>query len=493
MKKLNTFFVLVIFVIAPVHQLHAKKLQSYLSYVTFYSPANGPYVETYIAFAGKSIHFVKNVNNKFTSNVEITMIFSQNNTVKSFDKYFLKIPELDDTLNVENFIDQHRFALPNGSYLFEIEIQDKNSPQKSLKGKDSITIVYTDDKINISGIQPVESYKPTVNQTIYSKSGYDLAPMVINFYPEKSKKLTYYAEIYNTDKLFGNNEKYVTKCYIETFERTMELNDYVILKREATKPVNVLLQEFSIDQLPSGNYNLVVEIRDKENKMITSNKLFFQRSNPGISMKQTDYESIILKNSFVEKIKNRDTLKEYIHCLYPVSSEIEKNLAQSLIKNDDISIEVLQKYFLKFWMDRNVTNPEQAWNNYHLEVIKVNTYYSTGINRGYLTDRGRVYLQYGAPNSIIQAPFDAGSYPYEIWHYYKLGTQTNKKFVFYTRDMASNNYELINSNAIGEISDYAWMNKIIRRDNDKTDFMDENTPLDDGIYGGKLIENFKNY
>lgn len=33
--------------------------------------------------------------------------------------------------------------------------------------------------------------------------------------------------------------------------------------------VTVLLTEFDIAKLPSGNYNLVVNLRDKENKVFT--------------------------------------------------------------------------------------------------------------------------------------------------------------------------------------------------------------------------------
>lgn len=492
MKTFRTLLIVSLFIAGFAQQTYAKKLQTYVSYVTFYSPADGPYIETYLAFAGKSIHFVKNDKNKFVSNIEVTMIFSQNNKVVEFGKYFVKIPDQDDTLNVKNFVDQHRYILPNGNYSMEIEIVDKNSTNKPIRGKDSISINFPKDKILLSGIQPLENYTPTVTPTVYSKSGFDLSPMVLNFYPESVNKITYYTEIYNAEQLLGSNEKFITKCYLETFESKNELTDFELTKRETAKPVNVILQEFKIDNLPSGNYNLVVEIRDKENNIISVNKMFFQRSNPKLNIK-TDFETLAINNSFVEKIINRDSLTYFIRCLYPISTEIEKTLAQNLIKNDNEPIIKLQKYILKFWMDRNYTNPELAWNNYYKEVIKVNNSFSNGSLKGYLTDRGRVYLQYGPPNSILQAPFDQNCYPYEIWHYYTIGNQTNKKFVFYTNDIASYNYELINSNANGEISDLNWMNKIIRPEKYKTDPFTGKQPDEDVLYGGKLLDNFKNY
>jgi len=100
MKTIRTLLILSIFIAGFAQQTYAKKLQTYVSYSTFSSPSDGPYLETYLAFSGRSIYFVKNEKNKFLSNIEITMIFSQNNIVKAFDKYIVNIPEQEDTLNI---------------------------------------------------------------------------------------------------------------------------------------------------------------------------------------------------------------------------------------------------------------------------------------------------------------------------------------------------------------------------------------------------------
>jgi GWxTD domain-containing protein len=49
--------------------------------------------------------------------------------------------------------------------------------------------------------------------------------------------------------------------------------------------------------------------------------------------------------------------------------------------------------------------------------------------RGYLSDRGHVYVLYGAPDQVESRPFDIDSPAYEIWYYY----QTNKEFGFVDR------------------------------------------------------------
>ena len=86
--------------------------------------------------------------------------------------------------------------------------------------------------------------------------------------------------------------------------------------------------------------------------------------------------------------------------------------------------------------------------------------------RGYNTDRGRVYLQYGPPDQRSESASDASAHPYEIWQYYKLINkannipQTNKMFVFYSPHFTGYDFKLLHSNVIGEIQDMDWQSKI---------------------------------
>ena len=119
--------------------------------------------------------------------------------IKDFKKYDLLSPEVDDTSNINlNFIDQQRFLLANGDYDLEITLTDKNNTMPTLKTTEKITIDFPPNKITVSIIQLVESYKQTNKTNILSKSGYDIVPYISNFYPQNINKLTFYSEIYKT-------------------------------------------------------------------------------------------------------------------------------------------------------------------------------------------------------------------------------------------------------------------------------------------------------
>ena len=123
----------------------------------------------------------------------------------------------------------------------------------------------------------------------------------------------------------------------------------------------------------------------------------------------------------------------------------------------------MKRYFYSFWVKQNPKNPEQAWAEYKSKVNYVQKEYGSKLIKGYQTDRGRIYLKYGPPNDIFSEIYDPNAYPYEIWCYYVMGDQKNIQFVFWNKDYVTNNYEVLHSNARGEINDPAWIKKLSSR------------------------------
>ncbi len=446
------------------------QLKAYFTYSTFFSPENGPYMETYLSVIGNSVKYQKNASGKFQGSIDITMVFKQAENIKNFKKYNLLSPELEDTLNgFVNFIDQQRFLLPNGNYNFELTISDKNLSGQPFNSVQPVNIEYSKEKIFISDIEMIESYKPTSEQSILSKSGYDLVPYVSNFFPAAMGKISFYGEIYNTELIFGKEEKYLINYFIETHETGKALNNFRGFLRQTANPVNVILTGLNIENLPSGNYNLVIEVRNKNNELKADKRVFFQRSNPEFRMKTEDVSTVNITGTFVDNINNKDTLAEFIRCLRPISSEIEMRFAENNFPaKGDADLALMQKFFLNFWSERNSLNPEQEWENYKRSVGQANKSFSTKIKKGYETDRGRIYLKYGAPNSLIDRAQEPSNYPYQIWHYYKTEKRGNSKFVFYNPDEVTNDYELLHSNVLGEVNDYRWQFRLQRRNTPDT-------------------------
>ncbi len=460
--------ILIIFLLFFSYSSGAKNLNGFLSYATFYSPTDGPYVETYLSIVGNSVNYLKLENGLFQGTIEVTMIFRNDDEIVDFSKYEVLSPEVKDTSNINSsFIDQQRFLLPNGDYNFEIIISDKNETKEPYITTEPIVVNFPSDSISLSDIQLVKSFSKTDKSNILTKSGFDLVPNVYNFYPSSIHEITFYSEVYNADKLFGKDNPFLVSYFIESFNTGAKINFLQKFKRDKASPVKVVFNKFDISRLPTGDYSLVVEVRDRENELYASKKIFFQRSNPNIEFEVSDISDIIVQNTFASRITNKDTLAECIRSLGPISSQFESSFADNLM--NDVDLITMQQFFYNFWLTRNETNPEEAWKKYAIEVRKVNQAFSTQIHKGYETDRGRVYLRYGPPNQIADSHHEPSAYPYEIWHYYVLGTQRNKKFVFATQDLVTNNFILIHSDALGELSNYRWQYELNKRDFEPND------------------------
>lgn len=498
MKKYLIIFCLPFVLIA--NSLFSANVTAYLTYGIFSTPAKGPYVETYISVIGNSIKFVKNAAGKYQGAVDISVAFRQNGEIKNAQKYSLNSPETADTTKgFPNFIDQQRYTLAIGTYEMELSIADKNMPkEKPFVTTIPVTIEFPTAIMGVSSIQLLESYSKSTAPSILTKSGYDLMPYVANYFPENTTRLKFYAEMYHAKKILGEGEKLIVSYYLESYESLTRLNDYSGFNKQTANDVNIILSELNIESLPSGNYNLVVEVRDKENKIQVQQKAFIQRTNKLAALNFDDLKSIAISNTFVSAYKKGDSLKYYIRSLRPISNSTEIQFAENQLKASDL--ELMQQYFYNFWKSRNAVQPEQAWLEYYEEVKKVNKEFAVHGLKGFDTDRGRVYLQYGPPDQRTKYDTEPSAYPYEIWEYYTLrdksqiltnptNKQSSKNFVFYNPDLVTNTFTLIHSDARGEIMNTRWRLLLYKRDTQSNDLDAEDAP---NHFGGNVNDNFNN-
>ena len=177
----------------------------------------------------------------------------------------------------------------------------------------------------------------------------------------------------------------------------------------------------------------------------------FERSN---SIEISTYTGdIVLDPSFQNSMSN-DSVGFYLESLIPISKGVEvKNIIDIANRR---SVEDARKYLQLYWSKTAPKTTYDTWIKYKQQVDFVEKLYATTIQPGYETDRGRVYLQYGAPSDVIRKEYSATEYPYEIWNYNKIGAFSNKRFVFYNPSMVNNSYRLLHSDMVGELKNLNW-------------------------------------
>lgn len=488
MRSLILFLIISLALLANSSMAQGSNIQAYMTYSNFFSPKQGNYIETNLAVKGNSLAYKKDEEGKLRSKLTITMIFKKEDSIVSFKKYNLFSPEIKDTSDINfNFVDQKRFSLDTGEYNFELKIMDAYKDSITRTQEMPISVKFNKNEIEISSIQLVESYDSSKKKTVFNKNGMKIIPYISEFYPQNVKSLTFYSEIYNSDKVLGKDKGYLVNYYLESYESNEIMDQYSGFKRMKGKPVNFFMHKFDISSLPTGNYNLVVELKNRKNKRISIKKKFFQRMNPDVSYDLANLEAVNIEKSFSRKM-SKDSLLKYIPTLDPIAGNMDKLFIRSDLEKK--SLKTLQKFFLNFWNSQNHISPEKAWVEYYQNVKEVDKFFSTAIDEGYETDRGRVYLQYGAPNTINKRDHQPSSYPYEIWHYQKLTkSQWNKKFVFYNPDLVTNDYKLIHSNAIGETYNPTWKYRINKRNSITNDPYNTQNPDHWGSEAEELYNN----
>jgi len=457
--------------------ISANPIRAYLSYSTFNTPQNQPYIETYLAVNGSSVRQVLVSDSLYQGTIEVQLIFRLNDSIVNFDKFELAGPKLKDSLAGNfNYINVERYALPNGMYEMELSIKDKNSLESALVNYAMFTMDYQADSMSFSDIELLQKFTKDSTDSKLVKNGYELIPFVFSYYSEDVSVISFYAELYNSNKAFGNNQ-FLLSYYIRPFEIDNKLDAYFSMKKANPSDVNIMLNSIDISKLPSGNYLLVLEARNRNNELMATKEMFFQRYNSNTDNYVINIEDIDAKDSFVSAFTSRDTLVQYIEYLQPVSTQAEKTFVKSNLQTADL--ETLRDFFLGFWVQRNSSDPEGAWKDYKARVDQANYNFKTVQIPGYRSDRGRIYLQYGQPNTISESYTEPAAYPYTIWHYYSMGGQRDVVFVFYTHEVATNDFQLIHSTAVGELQNYTWQHLIFQRTWGFKSVDDVNMPVPD--------------
>ena len=472
----------------------AQGMQALFSYSTFYlAEQRSPYVETYLSFNAWTMHFEQQENGTYKATAEVTIALRQGDSLCYAKKYELGSPTTASLDDLDfSFLDVQRFALKNGVYDLELTVRDLGSEIPGSMVTEKLVVNYDSRHPSLSSILPVSEAVPTEMENTLSRNGYDMEPFVGDFYPESVDKLHYYYEIYNVEQEVGM-KPFLTLAYIEersTGRRFEGQENRVRQQSSTTVPVYGTLD---ISALPSGNYNLVVQVRNSKNELMLYKKLPFFRSNPGVA---GGNEISDFATTFAGAYTDERQLDIYLESLYPIASDEERNVTKDLIHRP--GLEEKQAFLYNFWLRRSSLNPEAEWLKYKERVDYVQAAFSYMQTKGINTDRGRVYLQYGPPDFVRdeknfisvkylgathtatgvvmqqqgtqsddmfakQAQGQIFYLPYQLWRYNKLETDDPNRVFLFWDEHRSGLYRLLNSNARGEVQDPGWERRLCRQ------------------------------
>jgi len=477
MKKV----LLILFFVLPWCSFSQTKIKAYLDTKYFYAPQMGPYLEIYIEFVGYTTQFIScDGGQKATVLVDLAIVDSNSNTLFK-DYYALDSPiSTDSTQN--NFIEVIRVPLPSGAYTLAVQLEDANREKSSIKGSLPLVVPTFKDQFTFSAIEIVDlAFFVTGEENRFTKSNYYIIPLLKNYFSEDMTALPYYLELYGAKDAILLERKVINSSTGQQYP-ALALKDTL-----EAQEVIALLHKVDLSDLQTGTYQLQIKATDLSSKETCLTSFDFERFNESESA--FDMASMLLDPAFQESISN-DSVAYYLESLIPIAQKGEIRTIIAVLKNNDI--DQMRKHLQAFWYQTAGSNAYAQWISYQQQVRSVERYYANNYMEGFQTDRGRVYLKYGQPNSIVVKESSPSEYPYEIWVYDKIGIYSNKRFVFYNPDLVTNNHRLLHSDMIGELKNPAWQQILVRR-NTVNGTVDDPTMMNVKHFGGNSSDFYRQY
>lgn len=360
----------------------------------------------------------------------------------------------DDTSAQRKFIGRIPYSVLPGKYLLKGVVRDMARSIDSDTFKVMVySPVYSKTKMDISDIELATTLKSSEDTTsIFYKNTYEVLPNTGAYYGAELPVVFYYCELYNLDKNIGTEEIKLETVVFNSQNKKV-ISKTKVLPRSYSSIVEA--GAINISKLNSGAYTLGVILVDSLKKTAILKPKKFYCYFPG-------------RVDSTEIKRNEDG---YLSSEFATMTEEELNLlfsqSQYVAKKEEVKrwatlteINAKRKFIYNFWIIRD-PNPDSAPLTYkkdYFERVDIATEkYKSMQKKGWLSDRGRVYILYGEPSEIERFPNEVDKKPYEIWHYNSL--EGGAIFIF--GDLTGfSDYFLIHSTMRSELRDDNWMSRL---------------------------------
>ena len=333
--------------------------------------------------------------------------------------------------------DQWMDYLEPAHYELDVMVTDMNS---KIQGKASlyITVISEDRNNDISQIQFISGVEEGTNQDQFFKNGRKILPNPSRRYGILSPELFFYYELYNLEKLNGNQIDliYTVISEIDSLNRT-----YPLKKINVPGHTVSIVHGLDVSHYPSGIYKLRILAKDDSEHLRLQTERQFE---------------IIQQDHLIANAKvNADQIKVASNILTYFISPRQISFFNSL----DIHGKI--QFLINFWADKDPT-PNSKKNEYLEEIQKryqyANEHFHWGNQEGWASDKGRILIVYGFPDETIQKYSDAEAVPFEIWIY-----REDRSYEFVFVDMKSTGkFILVHSTRENEIHNDQWQELVDR-------------------------------
>ncbi|MCG8603384.1 GWxTD domain-containing protein [bacterium] len=338
------------------------------------------------------------------------------------------------------------FFLRPGRYQILTVLHDLNDDRRSSNRIPLDMALFPGDSLVLSDIQFASHIEKSSNfSSPFVKNNLHVMPNPQALYGDGLENLTFYAEVYNLDFAAENMSTYNVDYIIENADGKVLSR---IRGRERSKQSKdaAIYTSFDISGLKSNRYLLKLEVTDASTKRRTyASKRFsiFRRADALIS--QADQERKMYQGL------DEATLQNYFDQISYIATDEERDTFKQLEPQGK------REFLFQFWQGRDPfpDTPENEFKEDYIErLVKAKVNFSFSETEGWRTDRGRIFLIYGAPDFIDREPALSSQNAHEIWTYEMI---EGRRAIFVFIDLNANGqFRLMHSDYRDEISNPNW-------------------------------------
>jgi GWxTD domain-containing protein len=438
----------------------SERLFLNLDFAHFRGDSTRSFVEVYYSFSVGQLHYIKD-GEKFSSaaKFDLDILEPQTNAVV-YQKNW-KVPHsVSDTALLEqnkSLVGVLGVWVKPDHYLLRLTGLDVNDE----KNRDSLDVPmnlwsFPTDSLSLSDVELCSSIKqiPADTSNIFYKNTLEVIPNPSVLYGVGLPIMYYYVEAYGLMSKVKDGEYAYAVAVLDAA-------GHEVIGQSRTKrrvhDSSVEVGTINLGKLKSGTYTLRFSLNDSmAQQQTTSSKKFFVY-NPGVTGPAAQ--------------GGTGLRGEYISSEYALMDEkaLDKEFEYSryIALNDEVDrfehlsgVDAKKKFMYEFWKHRDpdlTTTENELKKEYLARVEYVNLNFRAGTKEGWRTDRGRVYIMYGAPDEFERHPNEIDSKAYEIWQYHSI--QGGVEFDFIDRSGFSD-YILVNSTHRSEIRDDNWQRQL---------------------------------
>ncbi len=423
-------------------------------------------LEIYYSFPASSLKY----NDSGEGVIGFAVGIIQSESIIDSTQWIRNIKSPSNKDNIPDMVGIKTMLVPKGKLKFMFVALDMNNKYEKYKRTFSFTSPdYPIDKFSTSDLQIAAEIESTSNtrqkwSKAFKKSGLFVVPNPGNDVLGSNPKIHSYLEIYNAKKIAPAGLHILYTVYDAAHKEVFAL------PREKKSFSDAMVEYISIpvDALPTGVYYFTVLIKDAKDEVeLSKNTRKIYVSNYNIPPKSVDefYENMSFEQSEFATL-SEERVKIFYDQIKFLASDYEKEVWDKCE-----TLGAKQRFLYTFWSARNTDTTKtynQLLEDFRDRIAYTNKHFKYGLMKeGWRTDRGRVYIKYGKPTRIDHFVQEGDRPPYIKWYYDEI--QGGVHFVFI--DFRSNGfYQLVHSNAEGEMYNYNWYEQYIERQDPDPNF-----------------------